>query len=231
MDSSIDQLIRSNNEGVTLMSEEGSERQAVTSLNQALTLVQHIMITSVEALDGSSSSLQIIASMRRARNATDFASQVPLVNLQDSSGHFIYNRAVTLSPSDASRIGPEILETYSACVLLNLALVYHLQGKEGNQVFLHRAEQLYTIIYRLLRQSIYEEDETSIFFLLVSINNLSHIHFEQRRYNEMREMLQWLRMTLQEAGTKANKILSQLDLSRIFLNVLLMARPLLAAAA
>jgi hypothetical protein len=170
--------------------------------------------------------------MERARNAPDIASQVPLVNLQDSSGHFIYNRAVTLSSSgDASRIGPEILETYSACVLLNLALVYHLQGKQGNQAFLHRAEQLYTIIYRLLRRSIYEEDETSIFFLLVSINNLSHIHFEQRRYNEMKEMLQWLHMTLQEAGTKANKILSQLDLSCIFLNVLLMARPLLAAAA
>jgi hypothetical protein len=237
----LDQVIQLNNEGVNLLS-AGADRQAVMTLTRSLTFVQQLSEPKALPVPNNpavpSNSLGSSESSDRFTNAGPFScgervtalpSQAPLVNLQDSC-YFIYNKAVTISP-DAQRDASST-PVFSACVIFNLALAYHRRGmnqkSQNKNANIEKAERLYEMICKLVQGSM--SDDTAVFVGMVAINNLSYIHYQQRRYQQTKEELDWLSFIILQAGSKPS-MLSNDDLTLLLLNVLLMTPPKCAGAA
>ena len=244
--SSIEQVIQLNNNAVSLLT-VGQDRGALTSLSQALVMVQSMstspyttatktMATSATATSiAASTSAPKISTSSRLSNAGPLqaplsacvvSSQHRLANLQDSS-YFLYNHPVSIVEASSQQIEDRqsLLPVYSACVILNLALAYHRQG-QTRKVCIVKAEKLYEMIIMLLRE---DQDETSVFLRLVAVNNVSYIHYQTGNFEQTKQELEYLAILIQQLSNSTTVSASDLDL--LLLNVLLMTHPNVAPAA
>ena len=233
---SIDLVVQLNNEGVSLLA-SGQDREAAVSLTQSLNIIQKSLSSQ---LDRAPSTTEASSSFRTTRttlmkggeqSSNDVSttttptpaiySKHTLANLQDDSCYFIYNKAVMIYP-DAARESPEMLHVYSASIILNLALVYHRQGRKGHNKFcIQKAEKFYRMVNFLLKECPLE-DPTAVFIRLVAVNNLSHIHYEQQNFEQTREGLEWLSFLIQKVEPNRSSLLEQADLDLLLMNVLLL---------
>jgi hypothetical protein len=74
------------------------------------------------------------------------------------------------------------------------------------------------------------DDDTSVFIRLIAINNVSHIHYEQGRFEQTREELGLLSFLIRQLGAK-RALIHQADLDLLQLNVHLITPPNVAPAA
>jgi hypothetical protein len=211
---SIEQIIQMNNEGVSLLG-TGDDQQAVSVFTTSLLALQRLIGTSENA-----------PLSKVPEYSVDFAAAVPAKNaLQhlEGSSYFIYNRPLSITLSSNADI-----QLYSACTILNLAMAYHRQAKKTcNQTCLTKAESMYEMIITLLKSRM---DDTSLSVRIIAVNNLSEIHYENGRFEQSREELQWLSSIIHHGGTKLD-FFDQSDLNRLLLNVLILLTPPQAAGA
>lgn len=153
-----------------------------------------------------------------------------LAQLQDPN-YFIYTKVLQIIPSSIP--DPNNLPIFSACIIFNLALAYHRRGTTAGHVScMNKAENLYNMITRLLQTTM--ENDIAVFLGMIAVNNLSHIHYEQGRYEESKEGLGWLSSLIRQVGQAPNGLSTMLensDLTMLLLNVLLINPPNVAAAA
>ena len=209
--------IELNNQGVALL-QKGDDREAVAKLSKSLVLVQNLLSTlgspsncnsntNTSSLGSSgpphkrlrrSSSMSMSSSAFEEREHQEqpsfcVRSNAPLSSLDDQE-FFVFNEAVELSRTN-SEPSRDILPIYSACVIFNLALVYHRRAHSGGHsssaknanLCRQKASKMYSMIVRLLHgwqcQSQINRDlrsHTSCVLLQVAaLNNLSHLQRHQ----------------------------------------------------
>ena len=208
----IEEIIKLNNQGVALLG-SGADQQAVSVLTTSLVTLQRLI--GIYRPDETSPDDNLSV-------ATPACS--PLKNLRGSS-YFIYNRPLSL---EAKAKTNSDLQLYSACTILNLAMTYHRQSKiTCNNICMRKAEAMYEMIITLLNTRF---DDTSLFLRMIAVNNLSEILYEQGKYDQYREELQWLSSAIRQGGSKL-KFFQQDDLNLLLLNVLVLLTPPQAASA
>ena len=208
--------IELNNQGVALL-QKGDDREAVAKLSKSLVLVQGLLNTpgspsncnpntSTSSLGSSGpphkrlrrsssmtmSSLAFEEQEHQEQPSFCVRSNAPLSSLDDQE-FFVFNEAVELSRTN-SEPSRDILPIYSACVIFNLALVYHRRAHSGGSshhknanLCRQKASKMYSMIVRLLHgwqcQSQINRDlrsHTSCVLLQVAaLNNLSHLQRHQ----------------------------------------------------
>jgi hypothetical protein len=214
---SIEQIIDLNNQGVNLLG-HGDDQQAVSVFTTSLLALQRLIGVYQQACTPKGMEDEIL-------EATAVPAQCALQHLEGSS-YFIYNKPLAMNKISTHQSSD--LQLYSACTILNLALAYHRQAKRTcNQACLQKAEAMYDMIATLLRSRM---DDTALFVRMISVNNLSEIHYEQGKYDQTREELQWLSNIIHQGGSKLD-FFNQGDLNLLLLNVLALLTPPQAAAA
>lgn len=213
---SIQHIVQMNNEGVSLLG-SGHDQQAVSVFTNSLLALQQLMGQYPEA-----SPAKDFEVATNCATPTAFPTKNALRHLEGSS-YFIYNRPLSIALSSSSDI-----QLYSACTILNLAMAYHRQGKKTcHQSCLKKAESMYEMIITLLRS---RADDTSMSVRIIAVNNLAEIHYENGKFEETREQLQWLSAVIHQGGTKLD-FFNQGDLNLLLLNVLILLTPAQAAGA
>ena len=221
----MERVIQLNNQGVSLL-EARRDKQAVSSLSQALLMVQTAFAQEDQSSASSSSCMDVDPQHEIFHSFA--ASRKPLWNIQNSN-YFVFNKAITIVPTSVPK-SMEDASFYCAAVILNLALAYHRHFIRGNMHCIDKAEKLYGMVCTLLRDS--PEDYASLMlFRMIATNNMSHLHYEQRRYEETRDDLSALSFLVRRMDTKIACVLDEADVNQLLLNVLLMTPPSHAPAA
>ena len=181
----IEDIINLNNQGVVLLG-NGADQEAVSVLTTSLVALQRLIgVYHPKGNDGFD-----------CHSTVAVPAGSPLRNLQGSS-YFIYNRPLSIEAKAKSNSD---LQLYSACTILNLAMTYHRQSKiTCNNICMRKAEAMYDMIITLLNE---RPDDTSLFLRMIAVNNLSEILYEQGRYEQYREELQWLSSAIHQGGSK-----------------------------
>jgi len=222
MKSPLEQAVRFNNKGVSLLS-AGCDRRAVQYLSRSLNLIRN-------EFDDAPSSMAWKASYV---NLSSKPSTTPLENLQDSS-FYIYNRAFKISPNFYRC--PDMVPICSSCIVLNLALTYHRLGRQGFKGCLTKAERMYGMVARLLASSSDSFDSQCL--RLVAINNMAQIQRHENRYQETNQAIHQLSMLIRHQQQrmvsqqqKDSDFFRDFDLQALRLNVVLYSPPVVASAA
>jgi hypothetical protein len=182
MESRLDTALRLNNEGVSLLLQK-KDAAAVHYLTEALTMVKQAL-GQQPGLDESSESLVLPSEELQVH---DSIYTIPDFTSNDC---FIYNGAIVFPSSSTTPIRSEEqdVNVYSACIILNIAMIYHRQGLLcGNKrrVCLDKADLMYDMVSRLVMG----DDGgggTALLVQLASLNNRSLIRLEQGDYDYSR---------------------------------------------
>ena len=220
-----------NNKGVSLLL-QGNDREAVSVLGEALGVVKKLL-----ALLGESSVDEhwMVAGSRCSqlnRNQGEIATYhttFPLPGWYQLPGqNFIYDNVVTID-SDSPFEQEGTVQLFTACIILNLGVAFHRRGHlDRNQKCIEKAEHFYGMISKLLR-GISLKNNTAMFLMVTSTNNLSQIHFVNGEISRARQGLQQL-STLFYSAASAYLLFSEREWNGLVLNVLLL-NPVIAAAA
>jgi hypothetical protein len=156
---------------------------------------------------------------------------VPLANLQ-SSNYFVFSQPLTLShEATAAKHSfipdnciQSVLHSCSACIILNLALVYHRQGQLGSAQCMQKAQKLYEMVLKPINGSSLNT-EISLLVRIAAANNLAQICHENGEFCRAEEARSFMAHQLR---------LSELDdslMEAFVLNALSLNAPTMAAAA
>jgi hypothetical protein len=201
MKSRLETALQLNNEGVSLLLQNEDVAavhhltEALTMVKQALGLLQQPCTIGLE--EESSESLVVVLlpseEEEELRMVHDSIYTIPDFTSNDDC--FIYNGAIVFSSSSSSttttpiRSQEQDLNVYSACIILNIAMIYHRQGLLcGNKrrVCLEKADLMYDMVLRLLlgdNEGGGGGGGTALLVQLASLNNRSLIRLEQGDYD------------------------------------------------
>lgn len=251
--SSVNHAIALNNEGVLLLLASGEDRKAVDTLTRSLSLMK-CLLDEEASRDSSShgnregSDCDDLPHHRSQDSECPPMVQPsgriklhdtchPLPNLTDSS-YFIYNHLITLLPAEDPDLavcesGDSQLTVYSACIIMNLALAYHRNGRVGNGSCLRKAESLYGLVDHLLSGWACHANATAQMVRVAALNNLTLLFHECNNWNLAQQGLEsfsFLMRTYSERQTYED-VFEPRIWSALVLNILFLNSPHLAAAA
>lgn len=156
-------------------------------------------------------------------------SGAPLAGMQDEL-FFVFDRPLHLPYVDndsAVLIGRSVL-------LFNQGLACHSYGKrKASRGLIERASQFYSIAFRTLCHSQYEDGVACVIKCL-ALNNLAQLHFEEYNFKEsqfyMQKMYRIVRTGCLDESL-ASQYLSKQDTDELKLNLLCLKKPTIAKAA
>ena len=143
---------------------------------------------------------------------------------------FLYFHALTLeAPND---LFPATLNTYSAVILFNLAILHHMEGiAQGRMMLMDKAHQMYQASLKLLSQQDLSHNDTVLLLHLAANNNLSQIELEKGMVDAANARLAYTFAVLQAAKSRAVSIFPGTQLRGFLLNSSLQGKIASAAAA
>lgn len=167
-----------NNNGVALAI-SGDASNSMASFHSALSLMRRKAVELFQAseLDGSprnnSSGLQSVLTQSHSP-VPDHRSYLELGPI------YVYNFPFLVQPRiDRGPFDEMDFNLFSAAVLFNLALGFHIKGHDGQEQALHKAAELYQMCFQLLLEHIENlSDAIASFLGVVALNNKAHCHFE-----------------------------------------------------
>lgn len=181
------------------------------------------------------------AAMSSSQGAYDLSVVAVSCALLSPAHHdHIFNRTISICPCH-NHGGPDFIPIYSACILLNMAIVYHRVAiKFGHALFLEKAERLYDMTVRALIPT--HEDSTSVAIRTIAFNNLADTHLRQGRFDATDRDIRHLSYLIHQrknistrggpaAAASESAILADSDIDSMILNLLLWTVPQAAAAA
>ena len=195
---------------------EGDDRVAIKSMTDAIKLLKEELAKPVTA---------VFADLKSTTDAGDFeAFEIPDCRSSDHH-HEIFNQAIHLPYiHERSHL---VVQVYSAAVIFNLALAHHRQGLHGNNVYRQKAVKLYSMVLRILDDSLIDF-RTAVMVKLATINNLAQIQFSNGDYQEAQTGLSHLPGVVRLARSD---VLADPQVQRLLMTVLMIREPKLAAAA
>lgn len=196
------EAIKLNNEGVSNLLQGNNDAVALQELTQALRKIQVVMRDTQKSTEAEEEEEETLAT-----SATNFVSSTlckgELSSLQDDF-FYVFNKPLLLSHppmDDESVMTTSMFSTYSAVIMLNIALAYHRIGQDNGCVAdLKKSQEIYRIIVSFLtprRQrgggrvdggdgiggtgtngtDFRNTDATAWLVLTAALNNLSHIQW------------------------------------------------------
>lgn len=204
-----------NNQGVIALI-EGDDAFAIEAMTKSIKMMkQELAKPSSESCDAKPTS----ACEPELRTV-----EIPDMECSDDQ-HEIFNQAIHI-PCDGDESEIDI-HVYSSAVIFNLALAHHRQGLQGVAASQQKALKLYSMVLKVLDDSLFEF-RTAVMVKLATVNNLSQIQFANGDYEEAKEGLNHLAGFLRIAS---GDILAEPQVQGLLMNVLMYRAPKVAAAA
>ncbi len=211
-----EQAAQLNNQGVIALI-EGDDSFAIESMTKSIKMMKQELAKPTMASD--------IKSTTATEGPELKTVEIPDMESSDEN-HEIFNQAIHI-PVNGDESDLDI-HVYSAAVIFNLALAHHRLGMQvGNEAYQQKALKLYTMVLRVLDDSLIEF-RTAIMVKLATINNLTQIRFAKGDYEEAREGLDHLAGFLRVAN---GEVLAEPQVAGLLMNVLMFRAPRVAAAA
>jgi hypothetical protein len=149
------------------------------------------------------------------------ATFVPIPWLE-SDDFYLYNNAIVISSLTSLPCIEAVGPLYMAIVILNLALLYHRQGRIGRKpICLHKAEKMYDMVIKLISNTSFQ-DGTSTVVKSAALNNLALIRQESGDFVQAREGLHALSFLLQADKTISRRFFQASTLNGFLLNIFLL---------
>lgn len=205
-----------NNQGVIGLI-EGHNSSAIDSMTKSIKLMKQELAKCTS---------DISSCLKSTSPARTELSTVEIPDMESSDdNHEVFNQAIHIpSTGDESDLD---IHVYSAAVIFNLALAHHRLGMQGDDVYQQKALKLYTMVLKVLDDSLIEF-RAAIMIKLATINNLTQIRFTKGDYDQAREGLDHLAGFLRIAN---GEVLAEPQVAGLLMNVLMFRAPKVAAAA
>jgi hypothetical protein len=231
---SMDQLnkvVLLNNESVSLL-QSGTDEKAVFLMIEALTILRKLLI--VEDADtlpnqdglGTCSHGTLNSLAQPTFYASESLSRLP------EHCNFVYNNVFRLSPLEM--IGSGSVRAYIACVIYNLAVIHQRRGMLFvDPLCLEKAARFYHTCLTFLGHSLPNVcSGTSLLLKLVTLNNLSQIHYQREQFERAHDDLASLASLLGGAIQEdVCDMFTDQEWEGLMANVMLLQPPTVAAAA
>jgi tetratricopeptide (TPR) repeat protein len=193
---------------------EGDDQFAIQSMTEAIKILKQELAkpaTPYEAI--------------KSTEAPEFKT-VEIPDLRSGDDHHeVFNQAIHVPcTGDESQLDAHV---YSAAVIFNLALAHHRGALQGNEEYRKKAVKLYTMVLRVLDDSLIEF-RAAVMVKLATINNLAQIQFANGDYEAAREGLSHLSNFVRVAN---GEVLAEPQVRGLLMSVLLIREPKVAAAA
>ena len=240
-----------NNEAINALI-EGDCDSAINSMANAIQLMK-TQLSSYETPQSSSSSSEDLHCDHDADDAPSCSSsssqedidscctvEIPVMDSSDTT--IMFNQAVRLPANDgdaASSLPNEFeMNIYISAVVFNLALAHQFKASTKNNgsgeeaLCLLKAETLYSLVLKLLKDCSYLNVHIALIVKLASINNLSQIQYSKGEYGKVREGLSQISIFLQTCSSpNAQALLEEPQVQGLLMNVLFLKTPTVARAA
>lgn len=231
---SLEQAIQLNNEGLT-HALKGDDDRAISSFSRSLCMFKQLISSECEGdQQDTQSSRQSSSSLPRSPVQLH-ASSHALPQLRDS-GFFLFNRAISLAPTDNWRT--EDNHIYCSVIILNLAVLHHqiaLQsGCSARRAdALRRAERFYDMVTTILANDEFANvsQPTGLLARLAALNNLAYIRMEKGEFSASGHCFQMMAWLVNFTQVDQSKLFNEDDLEGMMLNVLMANRQSVAPAA
>ena len=186
-----------NNHGVIALS-QGKYKDASQLMTQSLKLMKHdldVITTQEDEL-----SVESAVAVHRPENGTD-DTRIQRVTIVDEGSPFqkecglFFGQAFIIPSSDELASSSPLMfdrrNIYAASIIFNLALVHHLQHgsqqSSNSYRYLHKAEQLYGMIFPLLDDAAFSTASIALLIKLACINNLTEIRSSTYFFSSRKE--------------------------------------------
>ena len=235
-----------NNRGVTAL-RSGDYAIATSSMGQAVQLLQTELVSSrspsssyddMDTGDSSSMKVDDSSSMVAQRYLTQKVS-IPCFDTDDTGVPF--QQAVFI-PVDISSPSEIDLTIYSAVVIFNLALAFHVQSTgEGSfmkdvMLLINKADKLYSMVLKLVDEKTMV-NHTALIVKLACVNNLSQLRYHMMMDDEddaetissregLKQISHWF---MRQPSHQV--FLEDSEIQSLFVNALLLKPPTVARAA
>lgn len=208
-----EQAAQLNNQGVIALI-EGDDTSAIESMTKSIKLMKQELAKPTNTLDA-----------KVATTGPELKTvEIPDMESSDENQE-IFNQAIHI-PCTGNESDLDI-HVYSAAVIFNLALAHHRVGMQGNEAYQQKALKLYTMVLRVLDDSLIEF-RAAVMVKLATINNLTQIRFAKGDYEEAREGMEHLAGFLRIVN---GEVLAEPHVAGLLMNVLMFRAPKVAAAA
>jgi hypothetical protein len=204
-----------NNQGVIALI-EGDDSFAIESMTKSIKLMKQELAKCTTELSCCKS---------QSPSKTQLSTvEIPDMESSDDNQE-VFNQAIHIPfTGDESDLD---IHVYSAAVIFNLALAHHRLGMQGDELYQQKALKLYTMVLKVLDDSLIEF-RAAITVKLATINNLTQIRFAKGDYEQAREGLDHLAGFLRIAN---GEVLAEPQVAGLLMNVLMFRAPKVAAAA
>jgi hypothetical protein len=162
-------------------------------------------------------------------NSTTTTTSTALINATfvpipwlESDDFYLFNDAIVISSLTTLPCIEAVAPLYMAIVILNLALLYHRQGRVGRKpICLHKAEKMYDMVLKLIGDAAFR-DGTSMVVKSAALNNLALLRQERGDFAQAREGLHALSFLLQADKTISRRFFQETTLNGFLLNIFLL---------
>jgi len=155
--------------------------------------------------------------------------------IDDDSSYFVYSSPFLFQPTIAATAegghgaAAEYAIHCTAVVLFNLALAFHQRGRLAHSRSLHRADVLYEMSLALVDRMVPYHQVSCVNLKVAATNNRAHIQFEMSEALQAKHTLQDLLHLL--GASKANPPFGEVEIEKLYMNVLHMKGSTMAGAA
>jgi hypothetical protein len=232
----LNQAVRMNNNAVRSLMTAGPENYVISVLNDSLSIMTgQLCVKEHHTTCHNKEISHDIRMVTREPNVSNiFHVAMDLSSLPSECG-FIYNQALIISEAASQSLEEEDIRIYSACIILNCAIVHHRKGiLVGLSVYLEVAARLYEAALELLSGfSMRNSSGTSLLIIAGALNNLSQIHLELGNFEAAKQRASSLAdLLLKVEKTNFEKTFTAQEWDGILVNLIMFLKcPYVAAAA